>query len=106
MYRIQELIVYVAMQEVRRGVIQSILENHEPGVQDDRQEDMAPHYERQGDVQRPIPPGDLPLERHSVGREDNHHDYRRETNHERQLEVLPDTRNFDPERRPLNLLDR
>ncbi len=67
---------------------------------------MAPNDERKRDHQRPIPSGDLPLERHRLRREYHHHRNTRKADAERQLEALPDTRHLDPERRQLDLLAR
>jgi len=58
---------------------------------------MTSNYERERDNQSPIPSRDLPLKRHNIGCEDNHHGDARKTNHEWQLEALPDPWHFDPE---------
>jgi hypothetical protein len=89
----------------------SITEDHQPRVEHDlhiitfsypiqeetrrqrntyRHEDMAADHQRERDDQRPVPPGDLPLEGHKLGREDDHHRDAREADDERQLEALPD----------------
>ena len=75
----------------------SIRENHQPRIEDDRQQDMTPNHQREGDDQRPVPPRDLPFERNDVCREDDHHGYAQEADDEGEFEALPDAGYFDPE---------
>ena len=55
---------------------------------------MTPDHERERDDQRPIPTWDLPLKRHNVRCEDNHHRDTREADHKGQLEALPNARDY------------
>lgn len=65
---------------------------------------MTPYDQAQWNDQRPVPSGDLPRKRNQGGRENNHHCNEHKANNDGKLEVLDDTRHFDPEGRLFDFL--
>ena len=51
---------------------------------------MGPHDKREWDDKWPVVSRYLPVVRHEVGSEHDHHNYAREADDEREFEALPD----------------
>lgn len=75
-----------------------IREYHQPRVEHDRQQYMRSNDQAQGDDQRPVPSWNLIVKRHGAGREDDHHRNDQEADDVRQLEVVPNAGDLEPER--------
>jgi len=78
-------------------VVHSVGEDHQPRVENDWQEDVASDVQSERNDQSPFPSPNSPLIGYGRGSEDDHHRDCQEADGESQLEVIPDSRNFQPE---------
>ncbi len=60
----------------------SVRENHQPGIENDGEEEMAPGYECEREEDGPGVSGNLICQRHKAAREDDHHHNDEETENE------------------------
>lgn len=82
----------------------SVREDHQPRIEHDREEYMAPSDDRERENDGPIDSGDLPSRGYQVGRENNHHREQEEADDERQPKAAQNPRDLDEEVGPLDLL--
>lgn len=77
--------------------IKSVGENHQPGIEHDREENVAPCYDSEREDDGPGGSGDLPPQRKKLAREDTYHPKREETDDKCQPEPAQDSRHLDEE---------
>ena len=79
-------------QEMRGG--RSVREDHQPGVENDGEEDMACGHEGEWEEDSPGISGNLIAQRDKAGREDKHHPKREDTEKECEAEPAHDSRDL------------
>ena len=81
----------------RNDAVKSVREDHQPRIEHDREENMAPCYDSERPDDGPGGSGNLPPQRKKVGCEDSYRPKREEADGECQPEPAQDSRDLDEE---------
>ena len=92
------------VQRLADNGVNSIRENHQPGIEHDWEKDMTPSNDSERQNDGPVGPGNLPPGRKKAAREDSYHPKCEEADDECQPKPTQDPRDLDEEIGPLNFL--